>query len=434
VNLRAISGTSAALAFACSCGTDLQLADPHVRDGGASEVELDAGDAGSNTEAGVEAGIVNNEPDVAPPDASPVLEGGSDLDPSLCLHVAVERFVRSDSGWGEGQTVSRYSGYEGHLVVHDDELLAITNAHAWTVAPDPIALLEVAETGYFWDLLFADWTGDSRDEAITIGQDLDVFKTEPDAWHLVDTLPRPADNKGFAAAVGDFNEDGHVDIASVSGAGHEVFLGDGMLGYSSSSMQYEFPMNNLAIETAYAADVDGDDHLDLVFYATFAVYLQGAEHDASLYVLRGNGDGSFQAPQRNRLPGPDLQGVAEILADFTGDDVLDAAFQMQGATYLAPGHGDGLFGPAVSILEGINTPSIDRSLIAVADVNGDGLSDLAVPDDQAAHVLIAIGEGAFAPEVVAIEGYLESIALHSAQAGSGPSLSALSVIDGCPIE
>jgi hypothetical protein len=273
-------------------------------------------------------------------------------------------------------------------------------------------------------------TGDDQDEAITSGQEVTVFSIESDGWHRSATLSVPAQATARAAAVADFDEDGNVDIVSLSGTGHVLHLGDGSLEFSSVELPAEFLPNSIHVYAAQAADVDQDEHMDVVFYATAAVYKQGAEHDASLFVMRGAGDGTFAPVIRTRLPGPDLSGVGQTLADFTGDDVLDAVFQMDGTTYLAAGRGDGRFDAALPILQDLNTPSFDRTLIAVADITADGLADLAVPDAQAMHVLVAIGEGQFAtPEVVSIpDGYLASVAL---QPGDPATLSTLIVIDSC---
>ncbi|HEX2878186.1 MAG TPA: VCBS repeat-containing protein, partial [Polyangiaceae bacterium] len=119
--------------------------------------------------------------------------------------------------------------------------------------------------------------------------------------------------------------------------------------------------------------------------------------------------------------------------DFTGDGVVDAVFQIHDTTYLVAGLGDGRFATALPILKGVNAPSFDRSLVAVADITADGLADLAVPDDQAIQLLIATGEGQFAPaEVVPIpNGYLASVAL---QPSDPATLSALIALDSCSID
>lgn len=431
MRLGAILGVGGALLLGAGCGSELELGGPSLLDAAGLDDAGLSGDAGDLSDASGVGG--NSGGDLVHADAAPIGEDGNDLGTELCLHLAVAGFDRSDDVWGDEQPLSGFPGYEGELLLHEDELLARTNAHIWAAETEAVMLLETDEEESFSDVRFADLNGDGQDEAIGIGQKVNIFSVESDGWHRAVTLPAPDLANGIAAASADFDEDGNIDILTLSGAGHVLYLGDGLLGFSNVTVSLESPLNNIHVYAAHAADVDGDEHVDAVFYATMSVYMQGDEHDASLFVLQGNGDGTFSAAIRSRLPGPDLNGVGEVLADFTGDGVLDAVFQMHDTTYLAAGRGAGRFDVALPILQGVNTPSFDRSLIAVADITADGLADLAVPDDQAVQVLVATGDGQFAPpEVIAIaDGYLASVAL---QGGDTPRLFALTAIDSCSFE
>ena len=94
------------------------------------------------------------------------------------------------------------------------------------------------------------------------------------AVHLVDGA------QPYDLTTGDFNEDGHLDLAVASGnVGRlEVFLGNGG-GLFPTSTTYLDGVNCTGVA---AGDVDGDGILDLMVSAAV---------DAKLYALRGNGTG-----------------------------------------------------------------------------------------------------------------------------------------------
>ncbi|HEX2882313.1 MAG TPA: VCBS repeat-containing protein, partial [Polyangiaceae bacterium] len=303
----AVLGTAAALVLGAGCETDLELGPSSLADAGidASSSEGGAGESG-RSDAGASA-------DASGADGNPTLGDALDPQTDLCLHLEVLNFNRSDDSWSTGQSISRFSGYAGELLVHQDELLAVTNAHVWVVKVEPIELLETREDESFTEVQFVDLTGDDQDEAITSGQQVTVFSVESDGWHRAATLSAPEQANSVAAAIADFDEDGNVDIASLSGAGHVLHLGDGSLEFSSIHLPSEFPLNSIHVYAAQAADVDLDEHMDIVFYATAAVYKQGAEHDASLFVFRGDGSGRFSPTTRTRLPAPELSGVGQRL-------------------------------------------------------------------------------------------------------------------------
>src|SRR5262249_44029424 len=121
-------------------------------------------------------------------------------------------------------------------------------------------------------------------------------------------------------------------------------------------------------------DVNGDGILDLAtvgFYRT----LEGA-----VTILLGNGDGSFQEA-RYFDAGRSPQSMA--VGDVNGDGVLDLAvtggfcsnyylcFDENVRVFL--GNGDGAFREARRFDAGVSPESV-----AVGDVNGDGLLDLTV--------------------------------------------------------
>lgn len=173
----------------------------------------------------------------------------------------------------------------------------------------------------------------------------------------IDTLTGGA----AALATGDFNGDGKLDLAVTNASGGPsgiVLLGKGDGTFTTS---YTTLTNATKVLTA---DVNGDGKLDLVFFGTVGA------------VKLGNGDGTFHDGQAN------LQGFANIFAavgDFNGDGRLDLAirysFAGRGAGnppigVILLGMPDGTFGQQF-----FTNFSAGVSNMVTADFNGDGILD-----------------------------------------------------------
>jgi hypothetical protein len=106
----------------------------------------------------------------------------------------------------------------------------------------------------------------------------------------------------------------------------------------------------------------------------------------ALWVLLGNGDGTFQAP--STYAGP---FYFVVVADFNNDGILDLAVVPEGnAVTVFLGNGDGTFQPPKS------SPTTGPSaFIAVGDFNGDHKMDLAVVNNPYISILLGNGDGTF---------------------------------------
>jgi hypothetical protein len=194
-----------------------------------------------------------------------------------------------------------------------------------------------------------------------------------------------AGNYALELTTGDFNGDGNLDIAVTNlGGTVSVLLGKGD-GTFDTAVTYTVPSNSRFIHTA---DLRGDGNLDLVVCS-----YEGAD----ISVLLGNGDGTFQTAVEDTT-GQNLVDVA--IGDFNGDGKLDmiASSSSDNNVYLLLGNGDGTFQTAQAIAVGFHSYEI-----ATADLNADGKLDLAMQTSTGdVATLLGNGDGTFqAPQLFA---------------------------------
>lgn len=195
-----------------------------------------------------------------------------------------------------------------------------------------------------------------------------------------------------AVAAGDFNNDGKPDLIQCCNSTGLIFrAGNGDGSFEGPDTAASAPKGAAEL---VAADVNGDGKLDLVGLPAFGNYSE-APNGTGLAVWLGNGNGTFQAPVVYPTTNPNMD-VA--VGNFFGDGRVDVAVaETDGLIELFRNEGNGTF-----VADGsITVPSGEYVTLAAGDLNGTGVSDLAVGDWQSSgnaysvYVLWNNGKGSF---------------------------------------
>jgi hypothetical protein len=180
----------------------------------------------------------------------------------------------------------------------------------------------------------------------------------------------------------DFNRDGRTDIVAgrtVDNDGQLIVrlgLGNGTFG----------PERNVAFmySPVTVGDFNGDSRIDIIALGPDDFPVKG------LYILGGNGDGTFRPAQRITGNLTVESAVNGIAADFNGDGKRDFAMvaEMDDRVWIFPGNGDLTFGPETTYPTG----PFSRQFI-VAQLNGDTLPDIAVTTQYGRNVDLFLNQG-----------------------------------------
>ena len=227
-------------------------------------------------------------------------------------------------------------------------------------------------------MVAGDFNGDGK-------QDLAVINTQDNTMSILLANPNglfgttfgsattyPVGNGTTDIAVGDFTNDGKLDVVVANSGDNDVelFVGNGNGTFKPG---VTFAAGPGALQIA-VADVNGDSKLDL------AVNNPAAN---TVTVLLGNGNGTFGKPTSY---GAGINPGKPVAVDVNGDGKLDLLLPNTNVGQIAVllGNGDGTFAPGPFIS---NSTSGVYYLVA-GDMNGDGTPDIAFVVGGGLNVLL----------------------------------------------
>ena len=280
----------------------------------------------------------------------------------------------------------------------------------------PTSFLVDAGNNNLWGVAIGDLDGDTKNDLVAVNNDNGVVYLYRNLGGNTFEAPRRYDAGDFAIEVqlGDLGN-GHLDIVSANGGGADfsVLLNDGKANLTAAPcvLASDGPTQ------VASADVNRDGNPDIIAADNGPL---GATMNGNAVVLLGKGDGTFQPAV---LYGAGFQPIGVVSADLNADGWPDVALlnaggqqgmgMVAGTVSVLLNKKDGTFNVAVPY-----TPGMGPTAIAIGDLGGDPMPDLAVANGASNNVSVLINNGAGA------------FSATNVTAGTGPSGVAIADVSG----
>jgi hypothetical protein len=244
-------------------------------------------------------------------------------------------------------------------------------------------------------LVAGDFNGDGKmDVAVTVETGMAILLGNGDG-----TLNAPVTytltNRPYFLAVSDFNHDGKLDLSLAGDCGDTCGFVSVLLGKGDGTFQAQPDSIVVGVPSAFTvSDLNGDNIPDIALANMASDSVNGGT-PGLVVVLLGNGDGTFKAPV-NYASGDNIAGIAA--GDMNGDKAPDLVVSHYFGATLAvlKGNGDGTFQAEEQVSTDINLGS---AFLQLLDLNNDGKLDLVMSSvfNGGAAVLLGNGDGTFQP-------------------------------------
>jgi FG-GAP-like repeat/Abnormal spindle-like microcephaly-assoc'd, ASPM-SPD-2-Hydin len=230
-------------------------------------------------------------------------------------------------------------------------------------------------------LMKGDWNGDGKADIAVIGGGITFLLGKGDGTFQT-AISYGVGSNPAAAAAGDFNRDGVLDVIIANTGNNTASI---LLGNGDGTFTSERNASSLSSLGVAPEDFNGDGKIDLALIDSSGVS-----------ILIGNGDGSFRAGQTYPL----ANCASIIAADFNRDGRMDLAVtHANGNVAILIGDGDGTFQDPIDYPVGVGPEGL-----AIGDFNRDGKLDLVVANagfsnnkytGSTVSILLGNGDGTF---------------------------------------
>jgi hypothetical protein len=229
-------------------------------------------------------------------------------------------------------------------------------------------------------LVVNDFDGNGHPDVVTSGPSISVLLS-PAPLQFINAPTIAAANRPTDMKLVDVNADGIADLvigaAPPQGASVSVLLGNGDGTWQAPLNYGTFAANRVQVD-----DVNGDGKPDIV---------ASISNPGTIEVFLGSGDGTFGAPSNIAIP-PTAGGLA--LSDLDGDGAPDIVVGTSNNVGVLLGNGDGTFQPLIN-----HVAPLTPNTISAADLNGDQKPDILITAYAGggvnAAIMIGNGDGTF---------------------------------------